>query len=225
VLVRVAEPDADPARWGYTRHPLPNAIAGAPGRPQLSWASALVPDGCHVYLVGEHGTGPGSHAVLARLAATDVTAPRWQPEPEYLQHRGDRLVWERAFDEARLHHLPGLPGISETTFHRARGGRWHTYRIPPSTYEIRRYSADALAGPWRDDGVVYRIPAPWSTSRTPEGTPRYIAYAAKAHPALGTPDRPVLTYNVNVGDGRFESAVAEAERRPAFYVPRVLVAR
>src|SRR5688572_2519438 len=61
VLVRVAEPDADPARWGYTRHPLPNAIAGAPGRPQLSWASALVPDGCHVYLVGEHGTGPGSH--------------------------------------------------------------------------------------------------------------------------------------------------------------------
>jgi hypothetical protein len=176
-----------------------------------------------VYLVGEHGVGIGSGTVLARFVIDHVADDAWQPEPEYLAFDGERPVWEAQFDETRLHRLPGLPGISETTFHRGSDDRWRTYRIPPGTFEIRCYTARTLLGPWQDNGVVYRIPAPWSTAQRPDGQPRYAAYAVKAHPELGSLDRPVLTYNVNVTDGRFESAVEEAEERPEFYVPRMVV--
>ena len=224
VLLRVENPDELPPRWRYTRYVLPNTIRDAPGRAQLSWATALVPLGAHVYLVGEHGVGPGSRTVLARFAVDQVAVPSWEPMLEYLTGDGQDLAWRRTFDEARLYRLPGLPGISEATFHQASDGTWRTYRIPPGTFDIRRYSADSLLGPWTDDGVVARVPGTWSEARRSDGSPRYAAYAVKAHPELGSADRPILTYNVNVTDGSFTSAVREAVREPDFYVPRALVA-
>jgi len=223
VLVRVDNPDDLPTRWRYARHVLPDTIRAAPGRAQLSWATALVPLGAHVYLVGEHGTGPGSQTVLARFRAEHVAAS-WQPALEYLIGDGTDLAWQRTFDAARLHHIPGLPGTSECTFHQASDGTWRTYRIPPGTFEIRLYTAVSLLGPWTDEGIVARIPAPWNEARRSDGSPRYAAYAVKAHPELGSADRPVLTYNVNVTDGSFSSAVREAVQEPDFYVPRTLVA-
>jgi hypothetical protein len=223
VLVRVHNPDDPPARWRYDRFPLPNAIVSIDGRPQLSWATALVADGKDlVHVVGEHGTGSGSQTVLARFSTRDVAEPAWRPALEYLQVRDGAPVWERAFDEARLYRIPGLPGISETTFHRARDGTWRTYRVPPGTFDVRLYVGGALTGPWRDAGVVYRIPAPWSTQKAADGSPAFAAYAAKAHPELGTADAPALTYNVNVLSGDFAHAIRIAEHYPAFYVPRVL---
>lgn len=224
VLVRVENPDDLPTRWRYTRYALPHTIRAAPARAQLSWATALVPLGAHVYLIGEHGAGPGSHTVVARFRVDDVDAPSWQPALEYLVGDGRDLAWGRTFDEARLHRLPGLPGTSEATFHRASDGTWRTYRIPPGTFEIRLYTAGSLLGPWTDEGVMARIPAPWNDARRSDGSPRYAAYAVKAHPELGSADRPVLTYNVNVTYGSFSSAVREAVREPDFYVPRALVA-
>ena len=224
VLVRVRNPDHHPTRWRYDRHPLPNTRVTEAGRPQLSWVTALVPFGTHLYLVGEHGTGPGSRTVLARVPIDGVSEPTWRPDPEYLTFADAAARWERTFDVQRLYRIPGLPGTSEADFLRAPDGTWATYRIPPGTFEIRRYAAPALFGPWEDDGVVYRIPAPWSTARRPDGSPRYAAYAVKAHPELGSVARPMLTYNVNVTDGRFESAVREAEQRSDFYVPQVLMA-
>jgi hypothetical protein len=221
-LVVVQDPDESPARWRYTSHPLPNTILAGPHQPQLTWATALVPERAHVHLVGEYGTGPGSQTVLARFNADGAGAPSWRPALEYLAVDGERVAWQRTFDEARLYRIPGLPGTSEATFHRAGDGTWRTYRIPPGGFEIRLYTAPALLGPWRDAGVVEHIPAPWSTALRPDGSPRYAAYAVKAHPELGTPDRPVLTYNVNVTDGSFSSAVQEAEQQPDFYVPRAV---
>jgi len=223
-LVVVHDPDDPPARWRYTLHPLPNTIRAGRHQSQLSWATALVPIGPHVYLVGEYGTGPGSHTVLARFGADGANDAAWRPALEYLTSDGDGAVWRRTFDEARLVRVPGLPGTSEATFDRAGDGTWRTYRIPPGTFEIRRYDATALEGPWNDAGVVARIPAPWSTALRPDGSPRYAAYAVKAHPELGGADHPVLTYNVNVTDGSFSSAVQEAEQRPDFYVPRAVSA-
>jgi len=223
VLVRVHNPDDPPARWRYDRFSLPNAIVSTGGRPQLSWATALVPDGRGlVHVVGEHGTGPGSHTVLARFSADGVGDATWRPALEYLLVRDGKPVWERNFEEARLYHVPGLPGISETTFHRAGDGRWRSYRVPPGTFEIRLFIGDALAGPWRDAGVVYRIPAPWSTTKSADGSAAFAAYAAKAHPELGSPDTPAITYNVNVATGDFDHAIRIAEQYPAFYVPRLL---
>jgi hypothetical protein len=223
VLVRVRNPDDRPTEWRYDRFRLPHAVAAAPGRPQLSWATALVPWRGYVYVVGEHGVGAGSGTVLARFSAAAVSAPDWEPALEYLVTDGTGTAWTTTFDERRLAHLIGLPGTSEADFLRLPDGTWQTYRIPPGTFEIRRFAAPMLLGPWHDDGVVYRIPAPWSTERRADGSPRYAAYAAKAHPELGSLVRPVLTYNVNVTDGSFDTAVREAEQEPAFYLPRMVV--
>jgi hypothetical protein len=224
VLVVVHDPDDPPTHWRYTRHPLPNTIVAGAKQPQLSWATALVPVGPHVYLVGEHGTGLGSRTVLARFSADGASGASWRPALEYLTVDGERVGWQRTFDEARLYRVPGLPGTSEATFHRASDGTWRTYRIPPASFEIRLYTAASLSGPWQDRGVVREIPAPWSTARRPDGSLRYAAYAVKAHPELGTPDRPLLTYNVNVTDGSFSSAILEAEQHQDFYIPRAVAA-
>lgn len=223
VLLRVENPDDLPSRWRYTRHPLPNAIVATEGRPQLSWATALVVHDGYVHVVGEWGAGIGSQTVLARFAVAGIDDARWQPALEYLTDLGSGiLAWRSAFDAERVHRVPGLPGTSEASFEQVGDGTWRTYRIPPGTFEIRLYVARALWGPWRDQGVVARIPAPWSTARRQDGAFRYAAYAVKAHPELGTPERPLLTYNVNVTDGSFRSAVSEAVRRPDFYVPRAV---
>jgi hypothetical protein len=224
VLLCVENPDDVPTHWRYTRHVLPNTIRAGLGRAQLSWATALVPLGTHVYLFGERGTGPGSQTVLARFDVEQTATAAWEPALEYLVGDARGLAWQRTFDAARLYPIPGLPGTSETTFHQAGDGRWRTYRIPPGTFEIRLYTASSLLGPWRDEGIVAGIPAPWSDATRSDGSPRYAAYAVKAHPELGSADRPVLTYNVNVTDGSFSSAVEEAVREPDFYVPRTLVA-
>jgi hypothetical protein len=223
VLLRVENPDDDPRQWRYATYAVPHTVRAGAGRDQLSWATALVPLGPHVYLVGESGVGHGSATVLARFTATDVAGAAWQPALQYLVRHGSATRWTSTFDRAQLARLPGLPGISETTFDRTGDGTWRTYRIPPGTFEIRRYSAPSLLGPWTDDGVIARIPPPWSTEKKPDGSPRYAAYALKAHPELGSPAHPVLTYNVNVTDGSFDSAVSEAVREPDFYVPRVVV--
>src|SRR5262245_15330477 len=113
VLLRVENPDELPSRWRYTRYVLPNTIRAAQGRTQLSWATALVPLGTHVYLVGERDVGLGSQTVLARFDVVDVAASSWQPALEYLTGKGRDLAWRRTFDEARLYRIPGLPGTSE----------------------------------------------------------------------------------------------------------------
>jgi len=232
VFLRVLDPERPPDEWTYTRHPVPNVLAGTEG-PALTWATGLVPDGDFVYVVGQRGAGLGSRTVLARVVARDVSAPGWMPAPEYLVRRrgAEEPVWSARFDADALHELAELPGTSEATFGWEEGVGWSTYQILPLTFAIRLYTAPALTGPWRDRGVVYEIPAPWSTARTacsaPEAErgctePRYATYAVKAHPELARPGGQVLSYNVNVLSGGWPAAEHAAERVHGFYVPRMI---
>jgi hypothetical protein len=223
VLLRVENPTDAPPRWRIRQRPIPTMQPAGPGRTQLTWMTALVQHGRHVYLFGEHGTGPATATVLARLRVADLAASDFAVRPEYLLRTGDVVAWRRDFDEARLHRLPGLPGTSEATIQHHPAWGWYTFRIPPGEYVIRLYTAERLIGPWRDRGIVYTIPAPWSTEQRPDGTPRHAVYAAKAHPQLAPPDGIVVSYNVNLLDGSMESAIGAAEAEPDFYVPRLLV--
>jgi hypothetical protein len=222
-LLRVENPSDPPPRWRVRQRPLPNMHPAGPNRPQLTWMTALVHQARHVYLFGELGTGLAQATVLARLRLADLTAEDFVVRPEYLLQRGDVLTWSPDFDEARLARVPGLPGTSEATIQHHPAWGWYTFRIPPAEFVIRLYTAELLTGPWRDRGVVYEIPAPWSTARRPDGSPRYAAYAAKAHPQLAPPAGVVVSYNVNLQDGAMESAIDAAEAEPDFYVPRLLV--
>jgi hypothetical protein len=182
--------------------------------------TALVPEGEWIHVFGERAVPFASETLLARFPLADTAADEWSPRLEFLSGAGDR--WEPAYDAARAFVVPGLPGTTEATVDWDRRLGWYSFRIPPLTFEIRLYTAAALAGPWRDHGVVYRLPARWSVPRRPDGAPRYAAYAVKAHSWLGHGSDVVLTYNVNLLDGTYESAAAAAEREDAFYVPQVV---
>jgi hypothetical protein len=233
-LLRVDDVAAPPDGWTYELHPFPNMIDYTRDPVPLTWTTSLVRSGRFVYVFGERGVGFEGRTVVSRLDTAAVQRLTWQPAPEYLlDDPAGGMIWSPEFELARLHEVEGLPGTSEMTvgFDPVLG--WYAFQIPPLGYEIRLYTATGLLGPWRDRGVVYAVPGPWSTRRSagcPDGDvacgqPIFSAYAVKAHPALaalvGAP-APILSYNVNVADGRWRSAVAAAEEIDAFYVPRML---
>ena len=230
VIVRIANPDDEPADWRLTRHELPHFRSFDGPKPSLVWTMAMALVGRHVYVFGELGSAFDAKTVLARLDLEDVSRPAWSPTPEYLMRDTDGdLHWSRAFDVSRLHVLRGLPGTSETTvFHDPAVG-WYSYQLPPLGFDIHLYTAPDLEGPWRDSGIVYRLPPPWSTEENPncdEGAftcKEYVAYAVKAHPELGPVGSRVLSYNVNLASGSLRGAELAAERVPGFYVPQMVV--
>lgn len=230
VILRIANPDADPPDWKITRHELPNFRAFDGPAPSLVWTMAIVHLGRHAYIFGERGSAFDAETVLARVAVADVTAADWAPKPEYLMRtsEGD-LQWSHDFEVDRLHVVRGLPGTSETTVNYDPAVGWYSYQLPPLDFDVYLYTAPDLEGPWRNSGVVYRLPAPWSTTRNeacPDGAitcMEYIAYAVKAHPELAPPGGRVLTYNVNLGSGSLRGAELAAERVPGFYVPQMVV--
>ncbi len=223
VFLLVENPEEAPRRWRYRRHPIPNEVPSAglpPGGSALGWTTALVPRGGEIYVFGARGPPGESETVVARLRVEDVLRPGWVPRPEYLVDGADgRPAWSTRFEPERLHAVEGLPGTSEATIRRdALSGRWVSYRIPALSFEVHRFTAVRLVGPWRDEGVVYRVPPPWSASRSP----RFAAYAVREHPELAAPGASVLSYNVNVAFGTLCQAIDAIEAIDDFYVPRLL---
>ncbi|MDG2305886.1 MAG: hypothetical protein P8R42_14820 [Candidatus Binatia bacterium] len=229
-LVRIANPEDEPTDWRITRHELPNFRAFDGPAPSLVWTMAIVQVGHHVYIFGELGSSFDARTVLSRVDAAEVTAANWKPAPEYLQRNArGRLHWSPRFDVNLLHTVRGLPGTSETTVNHDRELGWYSYQLAPLGYEIHRYTAPDLEGPWRDSGIVYRLPSPWSTAKQKECAEgsftcaEYIAYAVKAHPELAPEGGRVLTYNVNLASGSFRGAELAAQAVPGFYIPQMIV--
>ncbi len=241
VLVRVWNPDAPPDAWLYDVHRFPGFVPATDGGRLVSWTSALVLLDGMVYALGSRDVGLEAEAVLSRFPADAVTDADWRLEPEYLTQADDggAPYWSSALDVAHLYVIPGLPGTSESTLDFAPGVGWYTFQIPALRYEIRMYTADDLLGPWRDQGIVYEIPPPWSTTTRgycPEPPPLetppeeidpacervFSAYAAKAHPELAPAGGHAVSYNVNVWAGGLDAAIEALETMPAFYVPRML---
>lgn len=225
VLVIVDNPEDPPDQWSYTRHEIPHVLPSAgpdaSDRP-LSWATALVREGDFLYLFGSRGEAATATTVVARFPVADLVRSEPVLRPSYLLRGKATPVWSRRFDAERLYEIEGLPGTSEATIDRVPGAeRWSMPQIPPLEFGIREYQAEHLLGPWRDQGVVYWIPAPWSAPR-PQSKTAFAAYAAKAHPELGPPGRAALSYNVNVAFGTLEEAIEAVETVHGFYVPQML---
>jgi hypothetical protein len=226
VLVVVENPEDPAYDWRSTRYDVPNVVpsAGNGGEDAgMSWATALVARGDHVYLFGSRGGATEARTILARLRVADLLARELRFRPSYLLETDDgALVWSETFDGSRLHEIPGLPGTSEATVDRdPHSGRWSSFQIPPLAFEVREYTAERLIGPWRDEGPVYSIPPPWSAER-PGGETPFAAYAAKSHPELVPPSAGALSYNVNVAFGTLEEAIEALETIEGFYVPQMV---
>ena len=225
VLVIVENPEDPPYEWRYGRHEIPHVVPSAGGADEsaaLSWATALVRQGEYVYLFGSRGGATDGATPVARFPVSEELGDGAPLRPSYLQ-RGERgeLVWTRSFDASRLVTLEGLPGTSEATIDRDGSGTWESFQIAALEFDVRRFRAARLLGPWRDDGVVYEIPAPWSAPR-PEGETGFAAYAAKSHPELAAPGGGVVSYNVNVAFGTLEEAIEALETTNGFYVPQLI---
>jgi hypothetical protein len=220
VLLRVRNTSDPLPAWRWETRAVAASRPAAGDLPQLTWMTALVRDGAWIYVFGERARPLASETLLARFPVADVLADTWSPHLEFLAGAGDH--WDASYDATRAFVVPGLPGTTEATVYWDRRLGWYSFRIPPLTFDVRLYTAAALAGPWRDRGIVYRLPARWREPRRPDGAPRYVAYAVKAHPCLGNGSDIVLTYNVNLLDGTYDSAAAAAERQDAFYVPQVI---
>src|SRR5262249_54048544 len=138
--------------------------------------SALVPSESYVYAFGQLDVGFHARTVVSRLALDAIDRPGWQPRPEYWLRgeNGAAPAWSGRFALDRLQEIDGLPGTSEAAFERSAELGWVTFQIPPLAFEIHAYTAPDLLGPWRDRGVVYRVPPPWST------TPRLDCFAPQA---------------------------------------------
>jgi hypothetical protein len=250
VLLRVENPLAPTSQWRVSQHALPGFRAETASQSGVSWTTALLREDSSLILVGSLGNGTESAAVLARLPVAALTEVAPELPVEWWQEGADGVpAWSRHYDAAALVEIAGLPGTSEATFVRTSTG-WETWQIPALRYAIHHYKAATLAGPWHDEGVVYEIPAPWSTPlrhscagrgrlrgartfrppslRRPATSAllcrvgKYLAYAPKAHPELAPEGGQVLSYNVNVFFGTLADAVHAAETQPGFYVPRML---
>jgi len=236
VFLRVRNPEDPPDAWTYGRQPIPHVVDYRQGPVPLTWTTALVAVDEWIYVVGSDGVGGAARMVLARFPAKDLAQPGWKPELEYWLETppggagGVRTLWSRTFDRDRLHAVPGLAGTSEAVFTFNEDWGWYTFQIDPLSFDVRMYSAPVMEGPWRDRGLAYRIPAPWSTERIAcpsvagDCPLRFGAYAAKAHPELAA-WRSVpfaLSYNVNVSDGSGHAAKHAAESVHGFYVPQLV---
>lgn len=223
----VADARGPPARWTVTRHAVPGVVALDDPERALTWTTALVPDGPHLYVVGQRGVGFYARTVLARLALDQVGRDDWRPAPEYLLDADSAgTTWSRTLDVERLHEVVGLPGTTEATLERHPTLGWLTYRLAPFGDVIHQYSAAAIEGPWHDDGVAYRLPAPWSgqchapaPSCPGQG---WIAYGVKSHPELAAPGSVVLTYNVNLLQEHGGASARLLRDVRGFYVPQVV---
>ena len=229
-ILRITNPDADPPDWEITTHPLPNFRQGGASEPGLSWTMALARIDRHVYIFGSTSEGFNVNAVLSRVEVEAMTAPTWSAEPEYLMvDDTGSLFWGSDFEFDRLHVVRGLPGVSETTIQYDPDLGWFSYQLEPFGFQIQLYTAPDLEGPWRNSGVVYEIPSPWSTEKQEctaaagASCPSYIAYAVKAHPELAPENGHVISYNVNVTSGVLRAAEEATENVHGFYVPQMLI--
>jgi len=183
-LFKINNPDDKPTEWNYTTKYLPRDG-------KIIWGNTLLVNDNWFYIYGNSGSGYNAKTVLSRIKTTQAKKGQWSK----------RLYWNNGKwkSDARPSPIEGLPGTSEATVNYNSFFGWYTLQIPPLSFDVHLYTAEKLAGPWKDQGVVYKIPSPWSTEQTSKGEPVFIAYATKSHPELATKENQIVfTYNANL---------------------------
>lgn len=180
----VDNPMGSPEDWSYQ-------VEFLPKKDGITWGNALVKQDEWIYIFGQKGTGFSSKTVLAKIRVSDVKKGNWSKRLNFVDGK-----WR---SDSNPTVIKGLPGTSETTIQHNPFFGWYCLQIPPFSFDIHLYTSESITGPWRDQGVVYTIPSPWSTKKTEGGKHVFSAYAAKSHPELAEGNNEILlTYNVNL---------------------------
>lgn len=210
-IFTVENPMDPPEYWIYESKFLPK-------KNDITWGSAVVKRGEWIYLFGQKGKGLSSKSVLTRIGYSQAAKDKW----------GERLNFVDGEWKANSTPEPieGLPGTSETTIQYNSFFGWYCLQIPPLSFDVHLYTADSITGPWRDQGVVYTVPSPWSAEKTDNGKHVFSAYAAKSHPELAkAKDEIIFTYNTNLNPfvsglkGKLQKYI-EKKKYEDLYVPQ-----
>ena len=128
--------------------------------------------------------------------------------------------------------LKGLIGINPTTeatfYYNEDTSLWYSVQIDAFTYDVRLYSSESLYGQWNDEGIIYSIPAPWSTTQY-NGQNLFMSYAPKIYPELkvskNSSDLSFIFEYVNNVNGLTIPGIWDAMGHkivndyPSFYIP------
>ena len=251
VLIHVRNPQDPPPQWEVRQKELPFHASTPKDKRAMSVTSSIVRRGDFLIAIGSGRNADGApRSILGRVPVSALrnfdTVWPWE---WWMKTSGESSAWGAPLDIAKLSPLKGLPGSSEATFDLSPEQVWETYQIPAFSYDIHRFTAESLEGPWKDRGAVYHVPIPWSrpaklhckrallrSARTRNvlavrrsiakdplcKTGTFVAYAPKSHPGFLPNGDQTLTYNVNLFFGKLRALVAAVEQYPGFYVPRVI---
>ena len=168
-LVRIDEPDRDPAAW----RPRVVPVANAPADAVLGTATAV--DGEHLLVLGTRGNGP-HRGVLARVPLAALAAPLTATLELEVRSGG---TWTPARRDTPLDDVLADAG-PECSVDRI-GGRWlHVASRGFGATSVVAHAARAPHGPWSAPAELFTPPE--SRAAKP------FVYAGKAHPALAAGD-------------------------------------
>jgi hypothetical protein len=199
-LVRVENPDDEPAKWKTTCIHLPN------GEQDLRLGIGCFVEGDYLYVLGLLPKGQNkrleNRAGLARisrdrLAKFDGQGWEYWQQGEKWSDRPDNpvVVFPDAAPDQGIGRVRGIDGFV-------------TVYIPLGMGRdiVARFAAKP-EGPWSQPIKLYRCPE----------EEKVFTYAARPHPELATKDgQIIITYCRNIGD------LAEHVRRPDIYFPQAI---
>lgn len=220
-FILIDNPTEDPSRWTYHIDTILNTDA------HLNWATAAVVQDTWLYIFGSQEVNDGSHTsntVLSRIRLTSAESGHWSDIEYWLGE--DRWQKNLLSSSESLGKVPGLPEESEMSFGHNKTLGWYTVQIPVWSFDVHLYTAQALTGPWVDQGVIYTIPSPWNPADNPDPTSSFFIYAAKVHPELSQTDAEIVfTYNVNQMDPQGLISNVAKPQYWGLYVPQFVVMR
>lgn len=194
------------------------------------WAVALIPHGHYLYMMGTRKE-PSMHSemYLARISRDKVLQGDWSSLAFWSEKDGVKQFRHALDEESALLPLAGLPSMSEGSFYYDKTRQmWYTLYIPFLGKNVFLYSATQLKGPWQNEGLVYSIPSPWSTTIY-RGKSLFMSYAPKFHPELQNVTESVhlsfiFSYLNNLNEfelpGISQKQAANALKKyPLFYLP------
>ncbi|MDG2009503.1 MAG: hypothetical protein P8K76_06965 [Candidatus Binatia bacterium] len=251
VLLHVLNPLDAPTEWEVRQRALPFRKSTPEDQRSLSITSAVVRRGKFLIVVGSRRDSAGKTAtILARLPVSALQDFDGSWAWEWWMHTDkNEPEWSAPLEFQKLATVQGLPASSESTIDRRQDQLWETYQIQGLTYDIHRFTAEVLEGPWQDSGAVYHVPPPWSLpARRHCGKPllrsartrqdmaarrqrarnlmcrigNFVVYAPKSHPGLSPNGEQTLTYNVNLFFGTLKGLSHAVGKFPGFYVPRAV---
>lgn len=192
----------------YQQTSAPLYRAAAPGRGESYYGLAVLPntaaagapeaDG-YLYVYGLQNDKYNKRLLVARVAPRQIT--------DFAAYR----FWTgRAWspDIAAASPVTGRLSSEFSVSPLADGRYVLVFQLDGLSAQVAVRYSNTPVGPWSDYEVVYTAP---EDTRTPNS----YTYNAKAHPHLSTPDRLLISYNVNTFD--FAENIADADiYRPRF---------